>query len=53
MKDVVLDGMNGFRGLVQIKTFDLPANDPAGGISLTLQTSLTCVQATSSFSLHR
>lgn len=41
MKDVVLDGMNGFKDLVTIETFDLPSNDPAGGISLTLQTSLT------------
>ena len=38
---VVLDGMNGFKGLVKIESFDLPANDPAGGITLTLATSLT------------
>ncbi|BGP44010.1 hypothetical protein JCM10449v2_008067 [Rhodotorula kratochvilovae] len=41
MKNVVLDGMNGFKGLVKIDAFDLPANDPAGGISLQLQTTLT------------
>lgn len=33
--------MNGFKGLVTIESFDLPANDLAGGISLVLQTSLT------------
>ncbi|SCV70806.1 BQ2448_3568 [Microbotryum intermedium] len=41
MKTVVLDGMNGFKNNVRIESFDLPANDPAGGVSLTLQTSLT------------
>ncbi|GJN94719.1 hypothetical protein Rhopal_007810-T1 [Rhodotorula paludigena] len=41
MKNVVLSGMNGFKGLVTIESFDLPSNDPAGGITLTLQTSLT------------
>ncbi|GAA5969858.1 hypothetical protein JCM21900_004182 [Sporobolomyces salmonicolor] len=40
MKDVVLSGMNGFKNLVTIESFDLPYNDPAGGIHLTLQTSL-------------
>lgn len=38
---VVLDGMNGFKGLVTIDSFDLPSNDPAGGITLTLATTLT------------
>lgn len=38
---VVLSGMNGFKNLVTIESFDLPYNDPAGGIHLTLQTSLT------------
>lgn len=33
--------MNGFRGLVHIDAFDLPTNDPAGGVSLTLSTTLT------------
>lgn len=32
--------MNGFRGGVTVKSFDLPTNDPAGGVSLSLQTSL-------------
>ncbi|GAA5951249.1 hypothetical protein JCM3765_002422 [Sporobolomyces pararoseus] len=41
MKDVVLTGMNGFKDLVTIESFDLPSNDPLGGIHLTLQTSLT------------
>ncbi|KAL8287086.1 hypothetical protein RQP46_004092 [Phenoliferia psychrophenolica] len=39
-KDVVLDGMNGFKNGVIIDSFDLPANDPAGGVSLTLATTL-------------
>lgn len=33
--------MNGFKNLVTIESFDLPSNDPLGGIHLTLQTSLT------------
>ncbi|GAA5914535.1 uncharacterized protein JCM6883_003197 [Sporobolomyces salmoneus] len=41
MKNVVLSGMNGFKNLVTIESFDLPSNDPLGGIHLTLQTSLT------------
>ncbi|SGY79107.1 BQ5605_C008g05044 [Microbotryum silenes-dioicae] len=41
MKTVVLDGMNGFKNNVLIESFDLPANDPAGGVALTLQTILT------------
>lgn len=40
-KNVILDGMNSFKGLVTIESFDLPSDDPAGGIHLTLQTSLT------------
>ncbi|GAA95808.1 hypothetical protein E5Q_02465, partial [Mixia osmundae IAM 14324] len=40
-KSVVLAGMNSFRGDVIINSFDLPANDPAGGITLTLATTLT------------
>lgn len=32
--------MNGFKGDVTVKSFDLPANDPAGGVSLVLQTTL-------------
>jgi hypothetical protein len=40
-KDVVLKGMNGLKGGVVINSFDLPSNDPAGGIHLTLQTTVT------------
>ncbi|GAA6027071.1 hypothetical protein JCM8097_006088 [Rhodosporidiobolus ruineniae] len=40
MKDVVLTGMDGFKNRVIIESFDLPSNDPAGGIHLTLQTRL-------------
>lgn len=32
--------MNGFKGDVIIENFDLPSDDPAGGVSLILQTSL-------------
>ncbi|KAM0750211.1 hypothetical protein T439DRAFT_247618 [Meredithblackwellia eburnea MCA 4105] len=39
-KNVVLAGMNGFKNGVTIESFDLPYNDPAGGVHLTLQTSL-------------
>ncbi|GLB37240.1 putative protein of unknown function (DUF3712) [Lyophyllum shimeji] len=35
-KAVTLKGFNGLKGGVKIKTFDLPSNDPAGGIHLTL-----------------
>lgn len=41
MKEVVLSGLNGLKGDVNINSFDLPANDPAGGISLTIESSLT------------
>ncbi|KAJ6607775.1 hypothetical protein B0H10DRAFT_2227490 [Mycena sp. CBHHK59/15] len=34
---VTLKGFNGLKGGVVIKTFDLPSNDPAGGIHLTLE----------------
>ncbi|KAJ3850500.1 hypothetical protein EV368DRAFT_84496 [Lentinula lateritia] len=40
-KSVTLKGFNGLRGGVQIQSFDLPANDPAGGIHLTLNASAT------------
>ncbi|KAL8279026.1 hypothetical protein RQP46_008484 [Phenoliferia psychrophenolica] len=39
-KNVLLDGMNGFKGGVTVESFDLPANAPEGGVALTLQTSL-------------
>ncbi|KAH9934026.1 uncharacterized protein BXZ73DRAFT_100865 [Epithele typhae] len=40
-KKVTLKGMNGLKGGVKIETFDLPSNDPAGGVHLTLQTNIT------------
>lgn len=42
-KVVTLKGMNNLRDGVVIKSFDLPADDPAGGIHLTLDTSITNV----------
>ncbi|TFK44582.1 hypothetical protein BDQ12DRAFT_661303 [Crucibulum laeve] len=36
-KKVTLKGFNGLKGGVQIKSFDLPSNDPSGGIHLTLE----------------
>lgn len=40
-KTVTLKGFNGLKGGVKIKTFDLPSNDPAGGIHLTLDVATT------------
>ncbi|KAI0035854.1 hypothetical protein K488DRAFT_76325 [Vararia minispora EC-137] len=40
-KTVTLKGMNSLANGVRINSFDLPANDPAGGIHLTLDTSIT------------
>ncbi|EIW52711.1 uncharacterized protein TRAVEDRAFT_134842 [Trametes versicolor FP-101664 SS1] len=40
-KGVTLKGMNNLKNGVLIETFDLPNNDPAGGIHLTLQTNVT------------
>ncbi|KAH9850917.1 hypothetical protein C2E23DRAFT_886961 [Lenzites betulinus] len=40
-KGVTLKGMNNLVNGVLIDTFDLPSNDPAGGIHLTLQTRVT------------
>lgn len=37
-KTVTLAGMNNLAGGVVVNSFDLPANDPAGGIHLTLNT---------------
>ena len=42
-KKVTLKGMNGLKGGVTISSFDLPSNDPAGGIHLTLETNVTNV----------
>ncbi|TFK75313.1 hypothetical protein BDN72DRAFT_885777, partial [Pluteus cervinus] len=36
-KSVTLKGFNGLKDGVQIQSFDLPSDDPAGGIHLTLQ----------------
>ncbi|TDL25981.1 hypothetical protein BD410DRAFT_895443 [Rickenella mellea] len=40
-KTVELKGMNGLKDGVKIETFDLPSDDPAGGIHLTLSTTVT------------
>ncbi|KAH8549288.1 hypothetical protein BGW37DRAFT_469259 [Umbelopsis sp. PMI_123] len=40
-KSVTLLGMAGLVNDVKINSFNLPANDPAGGISLVLQTTIT------------
>lgn len=42
-KKVTLKGFNGLKGGVQITTFDLPSNDPNGGIHLTLNAATTNV----------
>ncbi|PVF99379.1 hypothetical protein CPB86DRAFT_293734 [Serendipita vermifera] len=39
-KKVTLKGMSGLQGAVTINSFDLPGDDPAGGITLTLATSI-------------
>ena len=39
-KTVTLKGMNGLKNAVTIDTFDLPEDDPAGGITLTLDTTI-------------
>ncbi|KDQ57731.1 hypothetical protein JAAARDRAFT_69819 [Jaapia argillacea MUCL 33604] len=40
-KKVTLKGFNGLKGGVTIQSFDLPSNDPAGGIHLTVNSSVT------------
>ncbi|KXN90203.1 hypothetical protein AN958_04693 [Leucoagaricus sp. SymC.cos] len=40
-KQVNLKGFNGLKDGVKVETFDLPSDDPAGGIHLTLQASTT------------
>ncbi|KAF9047294.1 hypothetical protein BJ165DRAFT_1464966 [Panaeolus papilionaceus] len=40
-RSVTLKGFNGLKGGVKIQSFDLPSNDPAGGIRLTLETTAT------------
>lgn len=39
-KFVTLAGANGFKDAVTIKSFDLPSNDPVGGITLTAKTTI-------------
>ncbi|KAG0182429.1 hypothetical protein DFQ28_010921 [Apophysomyces sp. BC1034] len=39
-KFVTLSGANGFKDAVTIDSFDLPSNDPAGGITLTAKTTI-------------
>ncbi|OBZ73242.1 hypothetical protein A0H81_06855 [Grifola frondosa] len=43
-KNITLKGMNGLKDGVTIHSFDLPSNDPEGGIHLTLNTSVTNVR---------
>ena len=47
-KTVTLAGMNNLQGGVVVNSFDLPSNDPAGGIHLTLNTSVHNVRGLSS-----
>jgi hypothetical protein len=42
-KTVTLKGFDNLKNGVIIKSFDLPGNDPAGGIHLTLDTTVTNV----------
>jgi hypothetical protein len=42
-KKVTLKGFNGLKNGVVVKSFDLPSNDPAGGIHLTVQSEVTNV----------
>jgi hypothetical protein len=39
-KEVQLTGLNGLAGNVIINSFDVPSNDPAGGLSLTADTTI-------------
>ncbi|CAO3610280.1 unnamed protein product [Cunninghamella blakesleeana] len=40
-KSVTLKGCNGFKNAVTINSFNLPSNDPAGGITLIADTTIT------------
>lgn len=42
-KVVTLKGFNGLQNGVTIDSFDLPADDPSGGIQLTIQSTVTNV----------
>lgn len=44
--------MNGLQGAVTINSFDLPADDPAGGITLTLATTIVNVMCTFEISFN-
>lgn len=44
-KSVTLLGMNNLQGGVTINSFDLPSNDDAGGIHLTLNTTVQNVRS--------
>jgi hypothetical protein len=46
-KKVTLKGFNGLKGGVTIKSFDLPSNDEAGGIHLTLEADTVNVRSSS------
>ncbi|KAF7983257.1 hypothetical protein HWV62_22882 [Athelia sp. TMB] len=39
-RTVTLKGFNGLKGGVTIQSFDLPSNDPAGGITLTIESTV-------------
>lgn len=43
-KTVTLKGFNNLNNGVKINSFDLPGNDPAGGIRLTLDTIISNVR---------
>ncbi len=43
-KTVTLKGLNKLKNGVTIKSFDLPGNDPAGGVHLTLDTTIANVK---------
>jgi hypothetical protein len=42
-KTVTVKAFNNLKDSVTINSFDLPGNDPAGGVRLTLDTSITNV----------
>lgn len=50
-KAVILKGFNGLKNGVIINSFDLPSNDPAGGIHLTIDSEIVNVCFFSLFSL--
>lgn len=40
-KDVTLKGASGFKNAVTVNSFDLPSNDPAGGVTLNVDVSIS------------